>query len=143
MKVVMLLRGPLWLLGLVLVLVLEGCGLAPVEQERPVNQVIKAADRAPPVPQWVQFGVVEWVTPTTLERGGDDAEAAMNLNIRLDTGEEMTVVQAVSQAGRFEVGDRVRLLQIGDFTRITYWPYASRSTQGESSSRLPESETSE
>lgn len=116
---------------------LQGCGPVPVERTAPVNEVIRGSESAPAEPQWVQFGIVQWISPATVTTETGVAEEAMQLSILMDTGEELTVVQAVSQAGTFSVGDRVRLLRIGDFTRVTFWPYENRTPQVESPLLMP------
>lgn len=124
------------LLLISLLLLMVGCVPAP--------QATNPASLTPSVPAdssreetpWVQFGTVVWrvdvLLPSTSSTEGV-TEPAMNLTIRMDFGEEIQLVQAVSQAGRLSVGDRVRVLKIGDFTRVTYWPY----NQGQSSPATP------
>ena len=51
------------------------------------------------------------------------SEPGMQLDIVLDNGDSLVVEQAVSQAGELRVGDRVRVLQIGAYSRVTFWPY--------------------
>lgn len=52
------------------------------------------------------------------------------ITVQLDEGGTIAVVQEVDQAGTFNPGDRVRLLRIGDYTRVTYWPYNQSSPYG-------------
>ncbi|WP_207062018.1 hypothetical protein [Motiliproteus sp. SC1-56] len=105
---------------------LVGCAESPVQDSRAQQGVEPVNDQprpTPPEPQWVQFGIVEWISAAQAKTAEGTPEEAMKLSIRMDSGEEIEVVQAVSQAGRFNVGDRVRVLHIGEFYRVTYWPY--------------------
>jgi len=80
---------------------------------------------------WLQFGMVMRVRPGSIGAADDGStEEAMVLQILLDSGDTLGVTQALSQAGRLAEGDRVRVLRIGDFTRVTFWPYGHYSVPG-------------
>ena len=105
----------------VVTLLLFGCSTALVD--RP--DALKQAETA----QWVFFGVVLAVQPVSEVSGasGDRSEPGMRMDILLDDGRSVLVEQLLSHAGKLAAGDRVRVLQIGGYSRVTYWPYpASR-----------------
>lgn len=79
---------------------------------------------------WVQFGILVRVIPTQLPSTEGQEEEAMRLQILLDSGVTLLLTQAISQAGKLAEGDRVRVLQIGDFVRVTFWPYGNFSAPG-------------
>jgi outer membrane lipoprotein SlyB len=74
---------------------------------------------------WVQFGVVFEVQAIDIDRDGRSG-AGMRLEVVLDNGRSLVVEQLLSQAGELRVGDRVRVLQIGGYSRVTFWPYSTR-----------------
>jgi len=104
----------------------EGSSTAVPSTTDPAAAAPKATEPA----SWVQFGMVLRVTPSTLPGSDGAMDPAMALEILLDSGASLMVVQAVSQAGRLAVGDRVRILRIGGFTRVTFWPYGNFSAPG-------------
>ncbi|WP_210396171.1 hypothetical protein [Motiliproteus sediminis] len=81
--------------------------------------------------QWVQFGMVLSVSSVEVEQGDGANEEALDMRILLDSGEALDIVQPVSQAGRLNRGDRVRVLRIGGFSRVTFWPYGNFSPRPE------------
>lgn len=115
-----------WLLSLLVV------ACAPVEERRtdavPADRqnspVEEAAPATAPV-QWVQFGMVLAVHSTPSQQGDGTRDENLAMRILLDSGEALDVVQPLSQAGRLNEGDRVRVLRIGGFTRVTFWPYGN------------------
>lgn len=125
--------GPLSLLGLlVLVVTLGGCAGAGSGEPGSAGSVEEGEEAQPsteeapavetPAP-WVQFGMVLDVRESRVRTPEGDNEAGMAMTILMDSGERLQVVQAYSQAGRLEEGDRVRVVRIGEFTQVTFWPY--------------------
>ncbi|MEH6824915.1 MAG: hypothetical protein V7629_13500 [Motiliproteus sp.] len=106
---------------------LHGCGAAPAVRS---GQAVTSADAAViegEQSQWIVFGVVLGMQPILIEGSGDQTEPGMWLDIVLDDGSSLLVKQPLSQAGELKPGNRVRVLRIGGYSRVTYWPYpASR-----------------
>lgn len=115
----------LYVLSVLALWLLSGCGAAPAERsgQAGADAVVNPAEGS----QWIVFGVVLALQPIQIEGSGDQREPGMRLDIVLDDGHSLLVEQPLSQAGELSPGNRVRVLQIGGYSRVTYWPYpASR-----------------
>ena len=115
------------LLGASMLLALQGCSSTPggqsVDADALVLQRQQGSDVSSP---WISFGVVLTQQSIIMESEGQSAPG-MRLSIVFDDGRRLVVEQLLSQAGELAAGQRVRVLQIGDYSRVTYWPYpASR-----------------
>jgi len=110
-----------------MLLALQGCSLTPggqsVDADALVLQRQQGSDVSSP---WISFGVVLTQQSIIMESEGQSAPG-MRLSIVFDDGRRLMVEQLLSQAGELAAGQRVRVLQIGGYSRVTYWPYpASR-----------------
>jgi len=47
----------------------------------------------------------------------------LDITVRMDRGELISIVQERAEDDRFRVGDRVRILKIDGSTRVSPWPY--------------------
>lgn len=116
--------------GVVSLLLVAAC--APIDERRadsvPVEPLPPRVEEVPPASapdQWVQFGMVLSASETEVVNPEGGREPGQMLHILFDSGETMDVAQPLSQAGRLSQGDRVRVLRIGGFTRVTFWPYGN------------------
>jgi outer membrane lipoprotein SlyB len=106
---------------LLAVFLLHGCATVPADAA--VAYSVTTTDSRPINTQWVRFGVLLVVQPIGLTDSEGREESAMRMEVVLDDGRSVVVEQPLSQAGELNVGDRVRLLRIGDFSQVTFWPY--------------------
>lgn len=49
-----------------------------------------------------------------------------DITVRMDRGELVSIVQEVTEGGRFRTGDRVRILKLDGEVRVSPWPYNSQ-----------------
>ncbi len=104
------------------VLLLAGCaGLRPDSDQALSTHVETAQPR-----QWVEFGLLQEVEVRHVqEQSGGQSRLVemMGLVIQLDSGQVITLSQPTEHAGELTPGSRVRVLRIGGFSQVTYWPY--------------------
>ncbi|MEH6472373.1 MAG: hypothetical protein V7752_14080 [Halopseudomonas sp.] len=110
----------LLVLNALALLTLYGCAQAPVDSGRDSDAVVVTQGSAS---QWTQFGVLLAVMPIQLTGSDGKSEAGMRMDIVLDDGSSLVVEQALSQAGELHEGNRVKVLRIGGYSRVTFWPY--------------------
>jgi hypothetical protein len=79
---------------------------------------------------WVQFGALLAVQRVELAGADGVLEPGMRMEVVLDSGRSVVVEQPLSQAGELSPGDRVRLLKIGSYSQVTFWPYHNDSDSG-------------
>ncbi len=101
-----------------LLVLLQGCSSIATDPEASDSVVSQDSGS-----QWIQFGVLLTVQPVELLSAEGERESGMRMEVVLDDGRSLVVEQSVSQAGALNPGDRVRLLQIGGYSQVTFWPY--------------------
>lgn len=103
---------------IILIAAVQGCGSTPAPSI-PVDSASSQESGS----QWLRFGVLLRAQRQQLSGSDGVLEPGMRMEIVLDDGRSIVVEQPVSQAGELHPGDRVRVLRIGGYSQVTFWPY--------------------
>ncbi len=104
------------------VLLLAGCSGVRSANDQALSTHVENAQPQ----QWVEFGLLQEVEVRHVQEqnGGQNQQVeVMGLVIQLDSGQIVTLSQPTERAGELKAGSRVRVLRIGGFSQVTYWPY--------------------